>query len=162
MVSSGNELPEIQKIDASGVNEETQGELVTIEKATITELAASGTYGTFEFKAEDTEGKSVIVRHDNRTGSSYEEFVRNFKVGDVISVTGIGSKFNDTYQLKPRGIEDYELVNKPAVYTDIFLIRLVKIQKYHLNLAGKKRKSIIRWMEPHRLLQVPCTQNRSF
>ncbi|MFE4708160.1 endonuclease [Peribacillus simplex] len=120
VVSSGNELPEIQKIDASGVNEETQGELVTIEKATITELAASGTYGTFEFKAEDTEGKSVIVRHDNRTGSSYEDFVRNFKVGDVISVTGIGSRFNDTYQLKPRGIEDYELVNKPAVYTDIF------------------------------------------
>ncbi|MDQ7862128.1 hypothetical protein RCO48_17505 [Peribacillus frigoritolerans] len=44
----------------------------------------------FEFKAEDTEGKSVIVRHDNRTGSSYEDFVKSFKAGDVISVTGIG------------------------------------------------------------------------
>ncbi|MFJ7829579.1 endonuclease [Peribacillus sp. NPDC097284] len=120
VVSSGNALPETQRIDAAGVNEATQGELVTIEKATITELAASGTYGTFEFKAKDEKGHSVLVRHDNRNGSSYEDFLKSFKEGDLISVTGIASQFNDAYQLKPRGLEDYELVNKPAVYTDVY------------------------------------------
>ncbi len=28
-----------------------------------------------------------------------------------------------------------------------------------MNLVGKKRKSIIRWMDPHQRLQVLCTQN---
>lgn len=120
VVSSGNELPASQIVDAAGVNADTQGELVTIEKATITELAASGTYGTFEFKAKDTEGNSILVRHDNRNGSSYDDFLKSFKEGDIISVTGIAAQYNDTYQLKPRGLEDYELVNKPAVYPDVF------------------------------------------
>ncbi|CAH0234316.1 Extracellular ribonuclease [Peribacillus sp. Bi96] len=140
VVSSGNELPEIQKVDASGVNGDTQGELVTIEEATITGLEASGTYGTFEFKATDAKGNSVIVRHDNRNGSNYDDFLKSFKEGDVISVTGIASQFNDTYQLKPRGIEDYELVNKPAVYTDIFPGTVSENTKVSLESGWKEAK----------------------
>ena len=140
VVSSGNKLPETQLVDATGVNDAKQGELVTIEKATITELAASGTYGTFEFKAKDEKGNSVLVRHDNRNGSSYEDFLKSFKEGDLISVTGIASQFNDAYQLKPRGLDDYELVNKPAVYTDIYPGTVSENTKVSLETGWKDAK----------------------
>ena len=140
VISSGNELPSIQKLDATGVNGDTQGELVTLENVTITGLAASGTYGTFEFVAKDAKGNTVIVRHDNRNGSTYDDFLKSFKDGDVISVTGIASQFNDTYQLKPRGLEDYELTNKPAVYTDIFPGTVSEHTKVTLNTGWKDAK----------------------
>ncbi|MFD9628213.1 endonuclease [Peribacillus muralis] len=140
VISSGNELPKSQTGDASGVNGNTQGELVTIENVTITGLAASGTYGTFEFLVKDVNGNSVIVRHDNRNGSTYDDFLKSFKDGDVITVTGISSQFNDTYQLKPRGLEDYELINKPAVYTDVFPGTVSEHTKVTLNTGWKDAK----------------------
>lgn len=140
VVSSGNKLPETQLVDATGINDATQGELVKIAKATITDLAASGTYGTFEFKAQDEKGNSVLVRHDNRNGSNYDDFLKTFKEGDIISVTGIASQFNDAYQLKPRGLQDYELVNKPAVYTDVLPGTVSENTKVSLETGWKDAK----------------------
>ncbi len=51
---------------------------------------------------------------------AYDEFSKRYKNGDLVHVSGIASKFNTTYQVKTLGLESFDLVNKPAVYTDIF------------------------------------------
>lgn len=120
VVSSGNELPEVQAISPAGVNEETQGERISIERVEITNLKAVNNFGTFEFTAVAEDGEQVVVRNDNRNGLSFEDFTKQYKEGDLIYLSGIASKYNDTYQVKTLGFESFELVNKPAVYADIF------------------------------------------
>ncbi|MGB6778278.1 MAG: DUF6359 domain-containing protein, partial [Planococcus citreus] len=120
VVSSGNELPEAQVISPAGVNEETQGERISIERVEITNLKAVNNYGTFEFTAVAENGEQVVVRNDNRNGLTFEDFTKQYKEGDLIYLSGIASKYNDTYQVKTLGFDSFELVNKPAVYTDIF------------------------------------------
>lgn len=120
VVSPGNELPEVQTISPAGVNEETQGERISIERVEITNLQAVNNFGTFEFTAVAENGEQVVVRNDNRNGLTFEDFTKQYKEGDLIYLSGIASKYNDTYQVKTLGFESFELVNKPAVYTDIF------------------------------------------
>ncbi|MDS8740865.1 chitobiase/beta-hexosaminidase C-terminal domain-containing protein, partial [Streptococcus pneumoniae] len=64
--------------------------------------------------------EQVVVRNDNRNGLTFEDFTKQYKEGDLIYLSGIASKYNDTYQVKTLGFDSFELVNKPAVYTDIF------------------------------------------
>ena len=118
-ISSGNELPQAQPVTPSGVNEETQGERIQLNNVTITNLVKTNDYGTFEFTATDKNGESVIIRNDNRNGLDYNTFLQQYKEGDLVHVLGIASKFNTTYQVKTLGFESFDLVNKPAVYTDI-------------------------------------------
>ncbi|WP_404466741.1 DUF6359 domain-containing protein [Planococcus rifietoensis] len=120
VVSSGNELPEVQTISPAGVNEETQGERISIERVEITNLKSVNDYGTFEFTAVAENGEQVVVRNDNRNGLTFEDFTKQYKEGDLIYLSGIASKYNSTYQVKTLGFDSFELVNKPAVYTDIF------------------------------------------
>lgn len=120
VLSTGNELPEAQVISPAGVNEETQGERISIERVEITNLKAVNNYGTFEFTAVAENGEQVVVRNDNRNGLAFEDFTKRYKEGDLIYLSGIASKYNDTYQVKTLGFDSFELVNKPAVYTDIF------------------------------------------
>ena len=120
VISSDNELPALQTIQPTGVNEETQGEFIELRNVTITGLRSVNDFGTFEFSATAENGESVIIRNDNRNGLTYEQFMRQYKEGDLVHVTGIASKFNTTYQVKTLGAESFDLVNKPAVYTDIF------------------------------------------
>ncbi|MFF2753212.1 DUF6359 domain-containing protein [Psychrobacillus sp. NPDC058041] len=118
-ISSGNELPEIQVITPAGVNEETQGERIQLNNVKITNLIKTNDFGTFEFTATHENGESVIIRNDNRNGLDFITFEKLFKEGDSVNVSGIASKFNTTYQVKTLGLESFDLVNKPAVYTDI-------------------------------------------
>lgn len=120
VLSSSNELPALQTITPAGVNEETQGERIELQNVTITDLQSVNSYGTFEFSAVAENGESVIIRNDNRNGVTFEQFTQRYKEGDLVHVTGIASKFNDSYQVKTLGFESFDLVNKPAVYTDIF------------------------------------------
>ncbi|MCM3610372.1 DUF6359 domain-containing protein [Planococcus sp. MERTA32b] len=120
VVSSGNDLPAVQSIDPTGVNEDTQGELIELKNVTISGLEAVNDYGTFEFTATDEDGNAVVVRNDNRNGLLFDRFTQQYKNGDVIHVTGIASKFNSTFQVKTLGLESFDLVNKPAVYADVF------------------------------------------
>ena len=120
VISSNNELPATQEIAPTGVNEDTQGELIEIKNVTITGLTAVNSYGTFEFSGVAENGESVVIRNDNRNGLTYERFLQQYKEDDLIHVSGIASKYNDTYQLKTLGIESFDLVNKPAVYADVF------------------------------------------
>ena len=116
VISTGNPVPTALVVTPTGVNDDTQGELVALENVTITDLAQSGTYGTFEFQALAENGETVLVRHDNRTGLEYSEFIKHFSEGDKVNLTGIAAIFNNVYQLKTLGLESFDLVNKPAVY----------------------------------------------
>lgn len=120
VLSSGNELPEAQVISPAGVNEDTQGERISIERVKITNLQSVNAYGTFEFTAVAENDEQVVVRNDNRNGLTFEDFTKRYKEGDLIYLSGIASKFNSTYQVKTLGFDSFELVNKPAVYADIF------------------------------------------
>lgn len=119
-LSSNNELPALQSITPAGVNEETQSERIELQNVTITGLKAVNDFGTFEFSAMAENGETVVVRNDNRNGLTFEQFTKQYKEGDLIHVTGIASKFNTSYQVKTLGSESFDLVNKPAVYADIF------------------------------------------
>ncbi|WP_082786713.1 endonuclease [Sporosarcina psychrophila] len=119
VISSGNSIPEAQVVEPSGVNEDTQGELVTINNVTITDLTVDN-YGTFEFQAIAENGEKVLVRHDNRTGVVYADFIKVFKEGDKVNLTGIAAIFGTTFQLKTVGLESFDLVNKPAVYSSAY------------------------------------------
>lgn len=120
IVSSNNELPAVQSVNPTGVNEDTQGELIELNKVTISNLSAVNDYGTFEFTATDADGKAVVVRNDNRNGLSFDRFTQQYKNGDLIHVIGIASKYNETFQVKTLGLESFDLVNKPAVFVDVF------------------------------------------
>ncbi|WP_394121329.1 DUF6359 domain-containing protein [Planococcus donghaensis] len=120
ILSSGNELPAVQTVTPAGVAEDTQSERIELQNVTITGLKAVNEYGTFEFSAVAENGEAVIIRNDNRNGLVFEQFTQQYKEGDLIHVTGIASKYNDTYQVKTLGFESFDLVNKPAVYADIF------------------------------------------
>lgn len=120
ILSSGNELPEVQTIEPSGVNEETQGERINLERVTITNLKSVNSFGTFEFQAIAENGEQIAIRNDNRNGLTFDQFTAQYKEGDLIHVSGIASKFNSTYQVKTLGFESFDLVNKPAVYVDVF------------------------------------------
>ena len=119
-ISSNNPLPAVQEITPAGVNEETQSEQIQLNNVTITNLTKVNDFGTFEFTATHENGESVVIRNDNRNGLAYDEFSKRYKIGDLVHVSGIASKFNTTYQVKTLGLESFDLVNKPAVYTDIF------------------------------------------
>ncbi|OZS78326.1 hypothetical protein CF394_06085 [Tetzosporium hominis] len=118
-LDTNNTLPEVQVVPASGVNEETQGERVIVEKATISNIRDAG-FGTVELTATTEDGSSVLVRNDNRNGFTYEDFIRQYKNGDVLDIYGIPGVFNGTFQLKTVGEKSFELSVKPAVFTNIF------------------------------------------
>ncbi|MDN7244710.1 DUF6359 domain-containing protein [Planococcus shenhongbingii] len=120
VISSNNPLPETQTLTPAGVNEETQGERIELRNVTITGLKSVNDFGTFEFSAAAENGESVIIRNDNRNGLDFARFTQQYKEGDLIHVSGIASKFNNTYQVKTLGTASFDLVNKPAVYTDVF------------------------------------------
>lgn len=119
-ISSNNDLPTTQVITPAGVNEDTQGERIQLNNVAITGLKKVNDFGTFEFSATHENGKSVVIRNDNRNGLDYDTFAQRYKEGELVNVSGIASKFNTTYQVKTLGLESFDLVNKPAVYTDIF------------------------------------------
>lgn len=120
VLSSNNKLPGVQSITPAGVNEDTQGEQIELKNVTITGLKSVNDYGTFEFSAKAENDETITIRNDNRNGLSFEQFTKQYKEGDLVHVTGIASKFNDSYQVKTLGFESFDLVNKPAVYADIF------------------------------------------
>lgn len=119
-ISSANPLPAAQEITPAGVNEDTQGERIQLKNVSITGLNKVNDFGTFEFTATHENGESVVIRNDNRNSLDYDTFAQRYKEGELVHVSGIASKFNTTYQVKTLGLESFDLVNKPAVYTDIY------------------------------------------
>lgn len=120
VLSSNNPLPAVQTVTPAGIAEDTQGERIELKNVTISGLKSVNDYGTFEFTATAKNGEAVTIRNDNRNGLSFEQFTKQYKEGDLIHVSGIASKFNEAYQVKTLGFDSFDLVNKPAVYADIF------------------------------------------
>lgn len=118
-LDTNNALPAVQVVPASGVNNDTQGERLLVEEATISNIRDAG-FGTIELTATTEDGSSVLVRNDNRNGYTYEDFIKQYKNGDVLDIYGIAGVFNGTFQLKTVGAESFELSVKPAVFTNIF------------------------------------------
>lgn len=114
IVSSGNPIPAAQSVKA--VDNTTQGELLKLERVTITNMTMD-TYGTATFQAKFESGETVKVIHDNRTGSTYDDLVKKYKEGDLVHIIGLGSIVDTEFNLKTTGLDSYDLVNKPAVYT---------------------------------------------
>ncbi|MCD5324266.1 MULTISPECIES: chitobiase/beta-hexosaminidase C-terminal domain-containing protein [Pontibacillus] len=102
------ELPEPLVVSPSGVTEENEGSLVSLESVSISGLEKVNDFGTFEFVATK-DGESVTVRVDNRTGLSYEDFL--YTDGMIVDITGISTEFNGTDQVMPRGEADIEFVS---------------------------------------------------
>ncbi|MEQ6048989.1 chitobiase/beta-hexosaminidase C-terminal domain-containing protein [Lysinibacillus capsici] len=110
-ISTGT-APTPQTVNLPIADDSTQGRLITLENVKIKDLAPSGTYGTFEFKAVDAANNELLIRHDNRTGYQFSQFEADgFNNNDVITVTGIASIFNGTYQLKTLSAESFQLVS---------------------------------------------------
>lgn len=118
-LTANNELPAVQVVPASGVNADTQGERLVMEKATISAIRDAG-FGTIELTATTEEGSSVLVRNDNRNGFTYDDFIRQYKNGDVLDIYGFAGTFNGTFQFKTIGSKSFELSVKPDVFTNVF------------------------------------------
>ncbi|WP_141603515.1 5'-nucleotidase C-terminal domain-containing protein [Terrilactibacillus laevilacticus] len=87
------------------IDSSNQGQLVTLQKATVKNISKTDSYGTFEFDAVigDT---ATRVRVDSRGGMTYDDFIATYKEGSVLNITGLASIFKNTYQIKPRSAED--------------------------------------------------------
>ncbi|RSL33591.1 endonuclease [Salibacterium salarium] len=137
------ELVDIQSIDVQGTGNlpsyETvdsldgghQGERVTISGGTIENM--EDVYNAFEFDIRKNE-KTTKVRVDNRTNISIDAFESQFNEGDQVSISGIASIFDGTYQLKLLDLEDVEANTSPPVIEDISLSKFDITKEYNVPL----------------------------
>ncbi|MEJ8765745.1 DUF3945 domain-containing protein [Oceanobacillus sp. HCA-5259] len=88
-----SELPEFVAVDK--IDDANQGQRVTIQ-GEIENIVSH--WNAFEFDVRNGENLTR-VRVDDRTNISYEAFVSNYEEGEKVSVSGIASIFQDTYQL---------------------------------------------------------------
>lgn len=95
-------LPEALHLSPEKVGEANEGERVLLQNVVIRDLRKVNEYGTFEFVAAQN-GETVVVRVDNRTGLSYEDFA--FQNGDVVDIWGISSEYDGTVEVKPASPE---------------------------------------------------------
>jgi 2',3'-cyclic-nucleotide 2'-phosphodiesterase (5'-nucleotidase family) len=102
ILEKNHPLPAATEITIDDVGESLLGELITLRGATITAYEELP-YGTFEFLAEK-DGETVLIRVDNWTGLSAENFM--FEEGDVVDITGLVGIYQGVYQIKPRSERD--------------------------------------------------------
>ncbi|MFD0051321.1 OmpL47-type beta-barrel domain-containing protein [Actinomycetes bacterium NPDC127524] len=101
------------------VNDENQGQLITLENLKIVKYDPANGSGTFQFTAASPEGKETIVRIDGRTGISYDRLTQLYPVGSHVSITGISSIFNGAYQLKPLSLDQIKSADTEAPVTSV-------------------------------------------
>ncbi|MBL0386009.1 endonuclease [Tumebacillus sp. ITR2] len=98
------------------LNDQNQGQLVTLQAVTIKNIITAAPTGSFEFDAVNANG-STHVRVDARTGLTLSAFP--FKEGQVVTLNGISAIFKGVYQLKPRGLSDFAIVDTTAPVTSM-------------------------------------------
>lgn len=81
-------------------------ELVTLQQVTVAGISDKDNYGNFSFDAVSGE-HSTKIYIDSRTGISYEAFTAAYKAGDTLHITGIAAPRGDSFELKPRMMEDF-------------------------------------------------------
>ena len=124
------ELTHHQKIDAITIDSPQtlsipqlspthQSTLVKLNQLTVGQPSTNA-QGTVTFTATDSQGNSIAVRVDNRTGIKADALLAKVNTGDQINLTAILSNFKGTNQLKPFDLTQFEVVKKadvPAVPT---------------------------------------------
>jgi DNA/RNA endonuclease YhcR with UshA esterase domain len=107
------------------VDDSNQGQLIKLQDVKVTNLADVGS-GTFEFDAVNGD-TTTRVRMDKRSGFDYSDFTKRYKEGTVLDITGIGSIFRGTYQLKPRSADDF---NQAPVIGDLDPLSIMQTDAY--------------------------------
>ncbi|MBM7601110.1 DNA/RNA endonuclease YhcR with UshA esterase domain [Virgibacillus halotolerans] len=95
------------------VDDSNQGQLLKLNHVQVQNIGDSDAYGTFEFDAVNGD-TTTRIRVDNRSGFAYNDFIKKYQEGDQLTITGIGSVFNDTYLLKPQSADDFAVVSEGA------------------------------------------------
>nr|WP_238546045.1 endonuclease [Tumebacillus flagellatus] len=106
------DLPAATEVTA--LSDQNQGQLVTIKNATIKNVISATPTGSFEFDAVNANG-STHVRVDGRTGLTQSAFP--YHEGQTVNITGVSAIFKGVYQLKPRGLNDFAIVDTTAPVT---------------------------------------------
>lgn len=103
-----------QPATAVTVDAYNQGQLVQLNKVTISNIVSATPTGSFEFDVTSDvytpQAVTTHVRVDARTGLTQSSFP--YQAGDVVNVRGVAAIFKDSFQLKPRGLSDLEKVEQ--------------------------------------------------
>lgn len=102
----------VSTLDAS-----LQFELVQLKDVKVTNISSPDNFGSFSFDAVNGDNSTAIYV-DNRTGITYDDFAAKVKEGDFIDVTGIVDEFNGSFELKPRILDDFIILNKKVSIAD--------------------------------------------
>lgn len=94
-----------------------QGELVEVMSVTVDSIPDPG-FNTEVWVSEGDDDFVIFV--DGTTGLSADYFV----IGSTYNITGIMSRFRETFQIKPRSSADIELTSTPAGTVDVALARV--------------------------------------
>ncbi len=96
---------------ATAVDSSNQGQLLQLKDVTIANIISATPSGSFEFDAVGDNGTVNHIRVDGRTGLTQSSFP--YTVGQKVTITGVSAIFKDLYQLKPRSLADFTIV-QPA------------------------------------------------
>jgi DNA/RNA endonuclease YhcR with UshA esterase domain len=95
--------PQRRAITAAQLNADMfQGELVTIAGFTVDSITNVDGFDNHNVNGKDANGDDMVVRVDSRTGIGSAFWT----AGMTYTVSGVASRFRDTFQLKPRMPED--------------------------------------------------------
>lgn len=101
-----------QPVTAGKVNDANQGQLLQVNGVTMTNIISATPSGSFEFDAVNDDGTSNHVRVDARTGITKDGFP--YTEGQKLNITGVSAIFKGIYQLKPRSLGDFTVVEEEA------------------------------------------------
>jgi DNA/RNA endonuclease YhcR with UshA esterase domain len=95
--------PQRRAITAGDLNADMfQGELVTIAGFTVDSVTNVDGFDNHNVNGKDANGDDMVVRVDSRTGIGSAFWT----AGMTYTVSGVASRFRDTFELKPRMPED--------------------------------------------------------
>lgn len=90
---------------------QAQATLVSLKNLTVGDIQ-SDSYQNSTFTVTDSEGQTVDVRLDSRTGIKTADLLNRINKGDKINLTAILSTYNGKIQLKPFDLSHFEVIEK--------------------------------------------------
>lgn len=94
-----------------------QATLVALKNVTVGDIQ-SDSYQNSTFTVTDSQGQSVEVRLDSRTGIKSAELLNHVGKGDKINLTAILSTYDGKVQLKPFDLTHFEVLKKAPTETE--------------------------------------------
>ena len=133
------QIPAAEVAKVGELEKSSMHTLVKLEGVLIKNLSKANDFGTAEFMAEDTTGKSVLVRIDNRSGVDYDQIAAAYKNGDQVNVTGILTTFNGNYQILPFDLNHIEMVKagEEPLPTDTLKVGDIQGEGHQSQYKGK-------------------------